>query len=155
MMSGNDPWQDVVRRAYREWIASTESPQRSEARDPTLATTEQVLRDAGFVDVTKRELDVEQEWSTDDIVGYLFSTSHASRAIFGDLADEFATHPVPLFAHDPSGRYNETLSAQYARRVAGTPRALYSGRHLTPAGAAERCAASRVHLRSALVELAS
>lgn len=112
MTSGNEPWQRVVLDVYREWMAKAPNrPRTREPRDPTLATTEQVLRDAGFVQVTKREVDVQHSWSADDVVGCLFSTSHAGRTIFGELADEFATAlRSALLAHDPNDQFEETLS---------------------------------------------
>ena len=110
--SGTEPWQQVVAEVYRQWIAK--APHRRPAKRPldqTLATTEEVLRRAGFVDVKKREIDVGHAWTVDDIVGYLFSTSYASRAVFGDLADGFAgALRSALLAHEANGRFAETLS---------------------------------------------
>jgi ubiquinone/menaquinone biosynthesis C-methylase UbiE len=113
MTSGDEPWQRVVLEVYREWIARAPNrPPARRPRDPTLATTEQVLRDVGFAEVRKREVDIDHSWTADEIVGYLFSTSYASRTIFGDLADGFADALASaLLAHEPSGRFNETLSA--------------------------------------------
>ena len=113
MTSGNEPWQRVVSDVYRRWIAR--APHRPVSRSPKdarLATTEEVLRDAGFVDVSKRVVEVPHVWTADDVVGYLFSTSYASRAIFGGLADGFAEAVrAALLAHDPRGQFREALSA--------------------------------------------
>ena len=126
--SGSEPWQQIVLDVYRKWWAKAPSrPSVRQPADPTLATTEQVLRDAGFVQVTKREIDIAHSWTGDEIVGYLFSTSHASRAIFGDLADYVAEElKSALLAYDRTGEFHEMLSAYTltGKRPAGAPSAI-------------------------------
>jgi ubiquinone/menaquinone biosynthesis C-methylase UbiE len=79
-----------------------------------LADQEQVLRDAGFDPVDSYSFATPHVWTLESLLGYLRSTSFASRAAIGDRHAAFEAHlTAALLAHDRSGRYPDTLGSGY------------------------------------------
>jgi SAM-dependent methyltransferase len=72
---------------------------------------EEVLRAAGFLDVTTNDYTVPHEWTVETVIGYLRSTSVCSeRALRGRASAFDAELTQALLAVEPSGRYPEQLS---------------------------------------------
>ena len=63
------------------------------------------MRGAGFT-VQEHESVVDHTWTCDSIVGFMFSTSIASRRVLGENADRFESElRAALLAVEPSGRF--------------------------------------------------
>lgn len=104
--TGTEPWQRLVVDLVAKW---TDSRPTATFEVRPRRTHEEVLSAAGF-DVEDYELPVTHRWSVDEIVGWLYSTSVASRAALGERADAFeADLRQALVAHDASGEYAETI----------------------------------------------
>jgi SAM-dependent methyltransferase len=106
---GDQPWKqamlDVARRFFPAGWA-TAAPGAS----GTTAGIEDVLRAAGFVDVSTSEFIVPQIWTLESIIGYLRSTSVCSeQALRGQVAAFDAALTSALRAIEPSGRFTEQL----------------------------------------------
>jgi hypothetical protein len=54
-----------------------------------MMTHEEVLRQAGFDPVESREFPTPQEWDVDSFIGYLYSTSIASKVSRADVKEPF------------------------------------------------------------------
>ncbi|HVU17300.1 MAG TPA: class I SAM-dependent methyltransferase [Candidatus Didemnitutus sp.] len=85
----NVPWQRSVLEVVAQFEQSRPAtfPAASEmgpAHDETL------FRNAGFTDVKSHPFVTDHTWTAESILGYLRSTSFASRARLGNRADEFA-----------------------------------------------------------------
>jgi hypothetical protein len=94
---------------------------REEAWVSSRIHDERVMRDAGFRDVATYPFTVPHEWTIDAIVGYLHSTSVASKRVLGANAGAFETElRAALLAHDPSGIYRE--NTQWGYTFARKPR---------------------------------
>jgi SAM-dependent methyltransferase len=103
---GAEPWQRLVAQTIQRWTP----PPGPGAQDGGRRSAE-VLAEAGFTVVRHHEMSVRRTWSLDEIVGYLFSTSAASKRALGPAADAFeADLRATLLAHDAAGRYAETMS---------------------------------------------
>jgi hypothetical protein len=82
--------------------------------DQPKATTQAVLVDAGFTEVTKHELSVPYVWEIDQFIGYLCSTSFSSRDFWGEAWAGFERDlRRKLAALAPTGLLADTLSAYF------------------------------------------
>lgn len=123
VFAGPEPWQAVGAAVLRRWRGPVPDfgPRPADQPDEGIARNEALLRAAGFADVASYPFSVPYVWTLDAILGYLYSTSVASRRALGDRADAFeADLRRTLLAHDPRGEYPAALSFGYtlARRPA-------------------------------------
>lgn len=85
--SGSTAWEAEALAVVEDWLESERRAgggvyQQGERHEEALSRTR-----FGGADV--KDIVVREEWSTDQIVGYLFSTSYASRQVLGDQAAGF------------------------------------------------------------------
>jgi SAM-dependent methyltransferase len=113
-------WQRTLSSLIEEWTdrtgAAARVPEGWERED---YPHEIVLRDAGFGRFDEYQLKVGHTWMLDDIVGFLRSTSFASRSAMGDHADAFEDDVRrSLLEIDEGGVYEQEIDfgAQIARR---------------------------------------
>ena len=117
-----EPWAQGVMAVIRRWLG----PERRAGAGVHTATSahnhrpfEEVLADGGFTRVTTRAWPVVHVWSLDEVVGYLYSTSYCSPALFGDRLAAFeADLRRELLTIEPAGRFGQaiTYSAFLAHR---------------------------------------
>src|SRR5579862_1299831 len=78
------PWQRIVTDVVRKWTGLKNVPYVSQAAiAETVKQCEDVLSDSGFVTIASRQFPLHHTWTTESIVGYLFSTSFCSRKALG------------------------------------------------------------------------
>ena len=85
--SGITTWEAVIQDLVTEWVgverrAGDGIYQEGERH-------EQALRRTHFGSSSTKDIVVQEDWSIDQIIGYLFSTSYASRAVLRDRAGGF------------------------------------------------------------------
>jgi SAM-dependent methyltransferase len=118
VFAGQEHWQDLVAAVLgRCGIANPGAEPAVDSRSGH--PNEAILRAAGFEDVESRTFLHPYVWTLDAIVGYLYSTSVASKHALGDRAANFeADLRQTLLAHDARGEYPATISFGYtlARR---------------------------------------
>lgn len=117
VLDGRETWQAIAAAVARRWMAVA-FPQGWGASLPGAVTgqdqVEQLLRDEGFVDVASRSFGEPRDWTFEQIVGYLQSTSVCSRKALGEHFDAFeAELRAALAAEAASLRFHETLNAGY------------------------------------------
>jgi ubiquinone/menaquinone biosynthesis C-methylase UbiE len=121
-MDGDAPWREIVREVVRRYAgepARRLGAPNGKSQDQEVADQEQQLRDASFDPVVGRHISVPYAWTLETLLGNLRSTSVLSRHALGKRHAAFeAELTAALTAHDPSGRYAETLDCGYtlARR---------------------------------------
>ncbi|HEY1709868.1 MAG TPA: class I SAM-dependent methyltransferase [Rhizomicrobium sp.] len=115
------PWRRVAAGVVRDFIG--EPARRLGAANATAdreaADEMQVIRDAGFRDLTNRSFAVAHDWTLETLLGYARSNSTLSaRALAGRHAAFEAALSSALLTFDPSGRYREEINWGYtfARR---------------------------------------
>ena len=98
---GREEWKRVLVDVVNKWTAqSLGDPSESGWGGPS-----DELRAAGL-EVEERESVVERIWTCDSIVGFMFSTSIASRRVLGDKASDFeADLRGALLEAEPSDRF--------------------------------------------------
>ena len=110
---GKEPWEQVV----REVVVRCLGPQRR-TRTGTVVLEEgaekAALARSRFVDIAFGEHRWERAVDIDTILGELYSTSFANKALLGEQADTFeAEVRRSLLALEPSGRFVQHLRTEY------------------------------------------
>jgi SAM-dependent methyltransferase len=123
---GDSPWQRALVELMEYWRARAQAATRDQDRIPPgydearAATPDlDVLAAAGFELVGRWEFAVRHDWTPDEIVGYLRSTSVLSPRAVGPLAPEFEQDVRrELAGHALGGRLPELITFAYelARR---------------------------------------
>jgi hypothetical protein len=85
--SGTTDWETEIRVVLEEWLG----PERRAGQGVYRAGERHgdALRKTRFREVEETDIYVQEQWSIDQIVGYLFSTSYASQAVLGNKAESF------------------------------------------------------------------
>lgn len=105
---GDLPWQQALTATIADWKG--EGWQQPDDED----SHEQVLRRAGLTYEGLFEFSVVHRWSVESLVGFLYSTSFASRAVLGDQADAFERDlRARLLACSPDGVFEQELTFAY------------------------------------------
>ncbi|WP_019586053.1 class I SAM-dependent methyltransferase [Deinococcus apachensis] len=111
--SGEDAWERAVREVLVRWLG----PRRLTRTGPFTAeegAERRSLSRSRFTGVTAGEHHWSRPVDVETIVGELFSTSFASRALLGERADAFETDVRrSLLALDPSGQFVQHLHTDY------------------------------------------
>lgn len=118
LSSPSEQWLSVAAEVYQRWLPRAQrqrEDRRSEGNaDQPQATTEQVLEDAGFLNVEKVAFEVSHMWSVEEFIGYLYSTSYSSKAFWGDACEGFERDlRSTLLELNPSGDFHEMMSAYF------------------------------------------
>lgn len=115
--SGNEPWQRIVANTVRNWKNRKGTCDNDVGRSKPGSGpdhTQLVLQEAGFEDVASYSFVEPHEWTTNSILGNLYSTSYCSKNVLGDNVEAFeANMKTALLAHDPSGNYRENMRFGY------------------------------------------
>ena len=104
-------WQKTLVNVIDEWTHRTGAAARvPQGWQRESYPDEMVLRDAGFAHFVEHRLQVTHTWTLDDIVGFLRSTSFASRLAMGDHAHAFEEAVRrALLDIDEGGTYEQNL----------------------------------------------
>ncbi|MET7489369.1 class I SAM-dependent methyltransferase [Streptomyces sp. NPDC005538] len=82
-------WTDALRALIQEYTG----PERRAGKDKTYSAHgrpyREILAESAFSRVEEHTIPVERPWTTDQVIGYLYSTSFAARSLFGDHVEEF------------------------------------------------------------------
>jgi SAM-dependent methyltransferase len=117
ILDGPEPWQRTVAEIGERWkrrAFPSGWAQGLPGADVRPGAGERVLRKAGFVGVESRSFTEPLDWSFEQIVGYLRSTSTCSeRVLSTDFAAFQAELQATLVAEDRQARFHEELSAGY------------------------------------------
>ena len=117
-INGTAPWQ-LAAQAVVKRFSDRPSPSGPTPTDD-IARSEALLRAVGFVDVTSVAFMLEHDWTAETIIGHLYSTSYASRAVIGARAPMFeAELTAALRSIDPTDRYHQ--SAMFGCTLARKP----------------------------------
>jgi hypothetical protein len=114
---GEKDWQRALAASLDRWKAALGAEDRVPAgwdlarrRRPD----RQVLSDAGFEVVGRREFAVEHRWSLPELAGYIRSTSFLPASVLRDQAAAFdADLAATLGRYSTGGAFTETVSFAY------------------------------------------
>jgi SAM-dependent methyltransferase len=105
--TGRAAWQAVAVRVIQQYLGEARRAGRGEFPQSTGPYVE-LLMNHGFIGLHTQFVVQPIEWSIDQIIGYLYSTSFASRRLFGARGDMFEDElRHKLLTLDTSGRFIE------------------------------------------------
>ncbi len=84
---GPESWKQVVGRTIKDWLG--EERRAGSGMFKTAPLHQECLAQTPFADVKVIDVHKMHVWTADCLVGYLYSTSFASRAVLGDLQEPF------------------------------------------------------------------
>ncbi len=120
--SSDAGWQRATQATMDRWRARAGITDRVPAeyeRERAEFTDAAVLSDCGFTLAGSYSFPVVHEWTADEIVGYLYSTSILSTAALGGLAAGFEEDLRRELADcEPGGRFRQLISFDYVLFVA-------------------------------------
>ncbi len=93
ILTGSRPWQVATVELTRRWTAKAFPTGWAQARsgvEPGLEASMRLLEGVGLQLVANRTFPQPHAWTVEAVLGYLHSTSVASRRLLGDDADAFA-----------------------------------------------------------------
>jgi SAM-dependent methyltransferase len=113
LRAGGDAWERVAQEVLERWLE--EWPSRHLAIKPNADGAEKVsIAQSRFVDVELGEYRWQRSVNVDTIIGELFSTSGASRAVLGEKSDAFAADlRQSLLQLDSSGQFVERIRTEF------------------------------------------
>ncbi|MEV5468065.1 methyltransferase domain-containing protein [Streptomyces griseoincarnatus] len=118
LWTGGCSWQQAAREVVQDFLG-----EQRHAGDgffsPVGPPYEEVLRASDFYDVTSTTVPVRRQWSVDQVIGYLYSTSFAAQHLFGDRRDAFEaalTDALALFADGGQFPEDNAFTMLTARR---------------------------------------
>jgi hypothetical protein len=108
LWTARSTWTDALRSLIQEYTGS----ERRAGKGKTYAAHDrpyrEILAESPFPDVEERTIPVERPWTPQTVIGYLYSTSFASRPLFGDRLEEFEERALALLTeHNYRGGLNE------------------------------------------------
>ena len=117
MLAGRGAWQATVAQVAHRWTARAFPEGWAVARPGAQVGAgeyERLLRGVGFIDVESRSFEEPRDWTFEEIVGYLQSTSVCSRKALGGDFEGFETElRAALLDSGESPTFHETLSWGY------------------------------------------
>jgi SAM-dependent methyltransferase len=117
LLDGRETWQITVAQVAKRWMAQAFPGGWGVARDGAElgpGSQARVLRRAGFIDVTERSFHEPRDWTFEEIVGYLQSTSVcSSKALGGGFAAFEAELRAVLLDPAEAQTFHETMTWGY------------------------------------------
>jgi SAM-dependent methyltransferase len=96
LWTARSAWTDALRSLIQEYTGS----ERRAGKDKTYAAHDrpyrEILAESAFADVEEHTIPVERPWTPQAVIGYLYSTSFASRPLFGAGLKEFEERALAL-----------------------------------------------------------
>jgi SAM-dependent methyltransferase len=112
-MQGSTPWQQAITAAFAEWTERMDATDRLPAdfAERLAVPDADVLRDAGFAHVERHEFTHDHDWTIDELIGFVYSTSLLPLTVLGNRVAEFeADVHERLLAIDQAGVFREHAS---------------------------------------------
>lgn len=104
-------WRDLIWEVSRRWLGEERRAGPDGVYSHSREEHGKLLQDSPFRDFEVVRIPIEGTRTLDEVIGYLYSTSHCSPAVLGNLKDDFeADLRRELLAIEPSGIYHERAS---------------------------------------------
>ncbi|MFD4950484.1 class I SAM-dependent methyltransferase [Streptomyces sp. NPDC058451] len=106
-------WTDALRALIQEYLGEERRAGVGKKYAAHNRPYRDILAESAFSQVEERTIAVEREWTTETVIGYLYSTSFAARPLFGEQVDDFERRArVLLDEHTAAGGLIEHASFQ-------------------------------------------
>jgi ubiquinone/menaquinone biosynthesis C-methylase UbiE len=105
------PWKEVIRETVKKWLGTTRRAGTKGTYTPPTRKFEDYLKESEFCNFESASFQVERNWSLDEIIGYMYSTSQSSIPVLGDKQEPFeAELRKRLIEIQPTGRFHEPVT---------------------------------------------
>lgn len=105
---GNDEWKDVTIKTIEKYLGKKRRAGKGYF-DTSKESFEDILGRSKFTVLDTYYEEYKQEWTIEQIIGFLYSTSFAAKWLFGERADEFEEDlKNNLLKINSSGNFEET-----------------------------------------------
>lgn len=134
--SGTEPWQAITVDVVARWSSEPGNPASTSATTGNSGATarrthEDILREAGFIDVTEYPFPTPHTWTMDEFIGFVWSTSYTATIRENpSLAEGFEKDlRAQLHECEPSGQLQESIAHYYilGRKPAPAPTSMNDG----------------------------
>ncbi|WP_371632152.1 class I SAM-dependent methyltransferase [Streptomyces sp. NBC_01259] len=106
-------WTDALRALIQEYLGEERRAGVGKKYATHNRPYRDILAESAFGQVEEHTVAVEREWTTDKVIGYLYSTSFAARPLFGEQVDDFERRAHDLLdKHTAAGGLIEHASFQ-------------------------------------------
>ncbi|MFJ4818067.1 class I SAM-dependent methyltransferase [Streptomyces sp. NPDC088801] len=82
-------WTDALRALIQEYLGTERRAGVGKKYAAHNRPYREILAESAFGQVEEHTVAVERKWSTETVIGYLYSTSFAARPLFGERIDDF------------------------------------------------------------------
>ncbi|MFJ8980152.1 class I SAM-dependent methyltransferase [Streptomyces sp. NPDC102282] len=82
-------WTDALRTLIQEYLGEERRAGMSKKYAAHRRPYREILAESPFGRVEEHTLAIEREWTTETVIGYLYSTSFAARPLFGERVEDF------------------------------------------------------------------
>ncbi|WP_367132933.1 MULTISPECIES: class I SAM-dependent methyltransferase [Streptomyces] len=96
LWTARSAWTDALRTLIQSYLGDERRAGQSGTYNAHDRPYAEILSESAFHRVEEHRYEVRREWSPENIVGYLGSTSFASRPLFGDRWQEFEDQALAL-----------------------------------------------------------
>ncbi len=105
------PWKEVIRETAKKWLGPERKAGTKGTFTPPKRRFEEYLKESEFSHFESASFQVDRNWSLDEIIGYVYSTSHSSIPVLGDKKEPFeAELRKRLKEIQPTGRFHEPVA---------------------------------------------
>lgn len=110
--AAGSPWKDAIRSVIKEFLGEERRAGQGTFQHHNRPYSE-IMEESPFNQVEEMRVPVQRTWTTDSILGYLYSTTFAAPHLFGDRLGEFEAKAKATLADfsddDTFGEENEFL----------------------------------------------
>jgi ubiquinone/menaquinone biosynthesis C-methylase UbiE len=102
-----DAWSEIIQHTLKEFLGPERQTAIGTYRPPAEFFQEN-LQHSAFSAVTEHIVPVERQWTLDEVIGYLYSTSFASKVVLGERTEAFEKQlRERLLEYAPNGIFTE------------------------------------------------
>jgi ubiquinone/menaquinone biosynthesis C-methylase UbiE len=107
------PWKQAVVQTVKKWLGEERKAGTKGTFQHPTKTFEAYFEESQFSNFTTDVITVERNWTADDIIGYMYSTSLASPPVLGDKKEPFETDlRRRLREMEKSGQFKEPATVK-------------------------------------------
>lgn len=112
VMTGEEKWQKVTVEVIKKYLGEKRRAGKSAFKKPK-RWHDEVMKETGFKDIEIHEIPMPTAWTIEEIIGNLYSTSFASKRLFGDNAGAFENDlKDALLKLNPKGTFTDERTVQ-------------------------------------------
>jgi ubiquinone/menaquinone biosynthesis C-methylase UbiE len=107
------PWRHIVRETTRKWLGEERKAGTNGIYAHPKKHHPEIVANSEFTGTEVVHLEYQRTWTVDEIIGYLYSTSHTSVPVLGEKKEPFeADLRRRLLECEPSGTFTEKVVVQ-------------------------------------------